>query len=132
MKQYRNPADNSIWAYELDGSQDDLIPATFVPLSDAEVLAILAALEATAEAEEAARVPDSVTPFQAKAALLNAGLLDAVLAAIAAAPRITQLAWAEATEFRRTSPTVLMLAGALGLTSTQLDDLFKAAKGIEA
>ena len=46
-------------------------------------------------------VPSSVTPFQAKAALLQAGLLDAVLAAIAAAPRITQLAWAEATEFRR-------------------------------
>jgi len=79
-----------------------------------------------------APVPDAVTPFQAKAALLNAGLLDAVLAAIAAAPRITQLAWAEATEFRRTSPTVLMLAGSLGLTSTQLDDLFKAAKEIEA
>jgi hypothetical protein len=82
--------------------------------------------------EPPAPVPASVTPFQAKAALLNAGLLDPVLAAIAAAPRITQLAWAEATEFRRTSPTVLMLAGALGLTSTQLDDLFKAAKGIEA
>jgi hypothetical protein len=79
-----------------------------------------------------APVPDAVTPFQAKAALLNAGLLDAVLAAIAAAPRITQLAWAEATEFRRTSPTVLMLAASLGLTSTQLDDLFKAAKEIEA
>jgi len=131
MKNFLNPANNELWVYE-DDIANDLIPSTFTPLTDAEVAAIRAQQAAAAAAAEAAKVPESVTPFQAKAALLNAGLLDAVLAAIAAAPRITQLAWAEATEFRRTSPTVLMLAGALGLTSTQLDDLFKAAKGIEA
>jgi hypothetical protein len=77
-------------------------------------------------------VPASVTPFQAKAALLQAGLLDTVLAAVANSSPIAQLAWAEATEFRRTSPTVLALASALGLSESDLDDLFKAASRIEA
>jgi hypothetical protein len=77
-------------------------------------------------------VPVEVTPFQAKAALLQAGLLDSVLAAVAASSPIAQLAWHEATAFRRNSPTVLALSASLGLTSAQLDDLFKAAKVIEA
>jgi hypothetical protein len=131
MRNFLNPADNSIWVYD-DDIADDLIPPTFTPLTDAEATALRAQQAAAAAAAEAAKVPDAVTPFQAKAALLQAGLLDAVLAAIAAAPRISQLAWAEATEFRRNSPTVLSLASTLGLTSAQLDDLFKAAKVIEA
>jgi hypothetical protein len=132
MKHYLNPSDNTVWAYEEDGSQDEFIPPDFTLLSPSELIAIRAQQAAAAAAAEAAIVPDSVTPFQAKAALLQAGLLDAVLAAIAAAPRISQLAWAEATEFRRNSPTVLSLASTLGLTGAQLDDLFRAAKGIEA
>jgi hypothetical protein len=77
-------------------------------------------------------VPNAVTPFQAKAALLQAGLLDAVNTALVNAPALTKLAWAEATEFRRNSPTVLTLAGVLKLTDKQLDDLFIAASGITA
>jgi hypothetical protein len=39
MKHYKSP-DNAIYAYELDGSQDHLIPADFVLLTQEEVDAI--------------------------------------------------------------------------------------------
>ena len=77
-------------------------------------------------------VPDVVSRFQAKAALSAAGLLPAVEAALADADPLAQLAWAEAIEFRRQSPTILALATALGLTDAQVDDLFHAAASIEA
>jgi hypothetical protein len=80
----------------------------------------------------AERAGMAVSRFQAKAALLGAGLLDQVNTALADADPVAQLAWAEAVEFRRTSPTILGLAATIGLTGEQLDDLFRAAAGIEA
>lgn len=79
-----------------------------------------------------APVPGTVTPFQAKAALYAAGLLPAVEAAIAASPKLAQLAYSDATEFTRDSPTIAALSAQLGLTSAQVDALFVAASKIEA
>jgi hypothetical protein len=78
--------------------------------------------------------PQSVTAFQAKAALLQSGLLDDVesIMAMPGTPRIVTLAWSEALYFEMQSPTVAMLAGALGLTSDDLDALFAAASQITA
>lgn len=73
-----------------------------------------------------------VSRFQAKAAILQAGLMPAVTAAVAAADDLTQLAWAEAGEFRRFSPAIMALATALGLSEAQVDDLFRAAALITA
>ena len=73
------------------------------------------------------RASMTVSRFQAMAALLDAGLLSQVNAALADAGPLAQLAWAEATEFRRNSPTIAGLAAGLGLTDTQVDDLFRAA-----
>jgi hypothetical protein len=70
--------------------------------------------------------------FQAKAALSAAGLLAGAEAAVAAGDAITQLAWAEAVEFRRNSATINAMASALSLSDTQVDDLFRAAMLIEA
>jgi hypothetical protein len=39
MKHYKSP-DNNIYAYELDGSQDHLIPVNFMPLTDEELNSI--------------------------------------------------------------------------------------------
>ena len=50
MKHYKSP-DNAIYAYELDGSQDHLIPADFVAITDEEAKAII---EAQAQAQYAA------------------------------------------------------------------------------
>jgi len=85
-----------------------------------------------AEALEAEREEMVCSRFQAKAALLSAGLLPQVEVEIAAADPMTQLAWLEAVEYRRTSPTILALAAALDLSDEQVDDLFRAAMQIEA
>jgi hypothetical protein len=75
-------------------------------------------------------VPTSISPAQARLALLDAGLLDQVEAAVAAGSRATQIAWEMATSIERNSPTVAALSAALGLTDTQLDDLFTTAAAI--
>ena len=78
-------------------------------------------------------VPPSVTRFQARAALAMAGLLDGVESAVAASPDIlTQLAWADAQVFERSSPTIAGLSSALDLTDAQIDDLFRTAAEIVA
>lgn len=70
--------------------------------------------------------------FQAKAALLMSGLLPQVEAAIAHAGPLAQLAWTEAVEFRRNSPTIAMLADVLELADDAVDELFRDAMQIEA
>lgn len=70
--------------------------------------------------------------FQARAALHIAGLLPQVEAAVAAADPLVQIAWADATEFRRNSPTIAALASSLSLTDAQIDDLFRSAAQITA
>lgn len=79
-------------------------------------------------------VPAVVSRFQARAALHMAGLLDDVEAMMAApeTPVLAKLAWADAQEFKRTSPSLLGISGALALTDARLDDLFTTAAGIEA
>ena len=78
-------------------------------------------------------VPQSVTRFQARGALLLAGLLDDVETAMAArTDEMAKLAWQYAQEFRRDSPTIAVMAAAIGITETQLDDLFMVAAGIDA
>ena len=79
-------------------------------------------------------IPQVVSRFQARAALLLAGLLDDVEALMAApdTPALAKLAWADAQEFKRNSPTVQAMAAAIGLTEAQLDELFTTAAGIDA
>jgi hypothetical protein len=70
--------------------------------------------------------------FQARAALLAAGLLTAAQAAVEASSPEVQLAWEYAIEWRRTSPTIVALAAALELTDEDVDALFRVAMTIEA
>lgn len=77
-------------------------------------------------------IPQVVSRFQAQAALYQAGLLEQAEAAVLAAGPLAKLAWDNAQEFRRTSPTINGLAAALGLSSEQIDALFIAAAQIEA
>ena len=74
-------------------------------------------------------VPQVVTRRQARRALAIFGVLDAVQVALDAIPddtarTLAQIDWADATEFKRDDETLQMLAGALGLSEKQLDDLF--------
>ncbi len=96
------------------------------PLTPEEVAAL--------PAPQPAPVPQTVTRFQALAALHLAGHLPAVEAIMAApeTPTLEKLAWANALSFERTSPTLASLAGAIGLTSQDLDALFTTAAGVAA
>lgn len=80
-------------------------------------------------------VPQSVTMRQARLALLGAGLLDDVNAAIAAIQDTTQrraaeIEWEYAQTVDRASPFTQQLASGLGLTSEQLDSLFTQAAAL--
>jgi hypothetical protein len=78
-------------------------------------------------------IPQTVTAFQARAALLAADLLSTVEAAVAASGDATlQLAWEYALHFERQSPTIAAMSAALGMTPEQVDALFVAASQIEA
>lgn len=86
-------------------------------------------------------VPQIVSRFQARAAMLSSPAtspdFDNLLAQInavvdASGDDFAKLAWAEAVEWNRASPTVNALAAAVGVTGDQLDDLFRAAAGIVA
>ncbi len=74
-----------------------------------------------------------VTPIQAREAIRRAGLLSAVEAFIddPATDPLTKSAWEYATEFKRTSPTILVVAQAMGWTDEQLDELFYTASNIK-
>jgi len=101
------------------------------PDTNAEAAA-LAAHEAKALQDW--RDQTTCSTFQAKAALHNAGLLDAVTALIndTTTDPLVVLAWNNVTEFRRTSAMIVSLAAKLNLSDTQLDDLFTAAAKITA
>lgn len=75
-----------------------------------------------------------VSRFQARAALHLAGLLEQVETYMSSpdTPILSKLAWQDAQEFRRMSPTVLALAAMLGLSEEALDKLFMDAKEILA
>lgn len=72
---------------------------------------------------------------QARLALLGAGRLDAVEAAIAGmtgtAGKAAQIDWEFARTLRRDHPLTVGLSAALGLNSAALDALFTQAAAIE-
>ncbi len=86
------------------------------------------------EANRKAAVPQAVTMRQARLALLGAGVLATVDAAIAAMPGMeghaARIEWEYAHEIRRDSPLVAAMSGMLGLDEAALDQLFLAASGL--
>ena len=79
-------------------------------------------------------VPPSVTMRQARLALLGAGLLASVDAAIDSLPRpqkeAAKIEWEYATEVQRSSGLVPMMVVALGLDDAALDALFIGAAAL--
>lgn len=105
---------------------------TNTPLTPEEEAAAIEA-DAAAEAAKANVVPQVVSPYQARVALKRAGLLGQVkqLMVDPSTDEEAQIAWEYATEIRRDSEFIASLAPALGLTSQQIDDLFRVAVGIK-
>lgn len=97
---------------------------------------LIAEIEATYVPPEPAPpyVPASVTMRQARLALLGAGLLDDVDAAIAALPspqkEAAKIEWEYSQEVQRSSGLVPRMGAALGLDDAALDALFVAAAAL--
>lgn len=72
----------------------------------------------------------SVSPLQARKALLAAGLLAAAETAIAASGAEAQLAWEYASVIERSSPLIAGVVQALGLTDDEIDALFTQARAL--
>jgi hypothetical protein len=73
-----------------------------------------------------------VTPRQMRIALVMSGIsLDTVEAAIDSLPEpnktVARITWEYSVEFQRNNPLLVAMAPALGLTSTQIDNLFALA-----
>ena len=103
--------------------------------SDAEITDEAERLQAASSAKRERERLDAMTAsrFQAKAAMDDAGLLDQVEDYMAGddVPRRVKLAWEEAS-FRRGSKMVNDIGAELGLSESEIDELFKVAREIEA
>jgi len=75
------------------------------------------------EAQRKALVPTMLTPRQARLALLAVGLLDEV-ETLLANDKAMQIWWEYSLDIQRNHEHIVAMGGALGLTETQLDDLF--------
>ena len=94
----------------------------------ATLTAQLAALQPPADVNG---VPQVITMVQAQLALLGAGLLDKVNAALAAIPgdqgKAAMIEWTNAANVHRTNALVGAMQASLSLTDAQIDALFIAA-----
>ena len=90
--------------------------------------------EVPTQSKEEWRATTEVSRFQARVALYNFGLLDAVnkMMSDPATPFIAKEAWESAQVFKRNSPTVTTMGAGLKLTEEQMDELFKAALEVQA
>lgn len=128
---WRDPNTTTANAYAIDApTPEGFRGGWFVWDGSAAVLTIQGAAEKAAE--EAAKlppVPQVVTPRQARLALLAAGILPQVEAAIASGSDADRIAWEYALEIKRNDDMIINIGSALGLTSAQIDDLFRDAAG---
>ena len=77
-------------------------------------------------------VPEIVSRFQGRVALMQAGILDDIETYMLTADPFEREAWNSITEMRRSSPMTIRLGALFGLTSDMMDDLFRFAATIYA
>lgn len=127
MNYYRHPTAGEVFAYETKAERDQFGPADLVPMTEAEVQVHL-------NPPPVLQVPQVVTMRQARLALLGAGLLTQVDAAIDALPEpqrsAARIEWDYSSEVHRSRAFVQQLGHALGLSDEQLDDLFTQAAAL--
>lgn len=121
---YKTP-DNSLYflsSEDVANGGEKLLPTGCVQITDQEAEAI------RAENTPPVPVPQMVTMRQARLALLEAGLLQAVNTAIETMQGVegeaARIEWDYSSEVHRDKALVRYLAPILGLTDQQLDDLF--------
>lgn len=133
MKYYK--ISNQVFAFELDGSQDDYIKPDMVLMSDAEVDKHIKPQKYVTDVEKYANYLNSLPPLtrrQFKLALLANNLLDVIDNTIAsiADPLVkahVTIEYTESTEFVRTSDSVKYMLNILDLTEEQANTIWEQA-----
>lgn len=102
---------------------------TFVSLAEQQLR-----VQQAAEQAALTTVPAAISKFQAKMILNQYDLLNTVEAMMVdeTTPITVKLAWNDAQEFRRNSPTIATMAAALNLDDATLDQMFIQAAQIQA
>ena len=126
MKYYK--LNDVVYAFELDGSQDDYITEAMVKMSDDEVDRHVNPEKYLSDIEKAQlnreRMP-TLTPIEFDIKLNNAGLYDAVQDLIKDNFEM-RIAYNRATFFSRTDPFIDQARIALGLTDEQVDMIWES------
>lgn len=125
----------SVYAFELDGSQDEFIKEDMVELSNEEVDKILNPDKYLTEDEKYTKYINSLKPLtrrQFKLALLDVGLLDNINEHISTIEdeilrKKIQIEYEESTEFVRTSESVLKMCEILNIPNEEVDALWERA-----
>ena len=122
MKTYKTP-DNSLHCIEPDFEY--MLPSGCVEITEAEAEAIRIANMPPPQ------IPTSITMRQARLALFQAGLLTNIDTTINSLPEPQQtsarISWDYSSTVERNNPVFIQLATALGLTSSQIDQLMISA-----
>lgn len=133
MKYYR--LNGEVWAFEADGSQDELITDEFIVMTQDEVDRHINPQKYLSDEEKRAQYLaslKSLTRRQFKLVLLENDLLDRIENAISAIAddktraRI-QIEYTEATEFHRVSESITYMCALLELTEVQVDAMWEQA-----
>jgi len=115
MKYFLSPS-GSLFAFESDGSQDNLIPSNYVLATDAQVRDI--------QNPHLTLAPADLTPRQIRMALTRAGLRATVEDAVASGGQELKDWWEWSQTFERNHPAVIQMGAALGQTPEQMDALW--------
>lgn len=118
MKYYKDNK-NNIYAYESDGSQDELI-GDKVAMTAAEV-------EAHLNPPKVVIAPTVITPLQARLALSQLGIRQKVEDAMLTATQAIKDFYEFALEWKRDNVQLIGLATSLGMSSTDIDNFFLLA-----
>ena len=127
MKYYKK--DNEVFAFELDGSQDDYIAEDMVKMTDDEVDRHVNPDKYLSDIEKAQlnreRMP-TLTPIEFDIKLIDAGLYDQVQKLTTSDIKL-RIAYTRATFFSRTDPFIDQARIALGLTDEQVDMIWESS-----
>lgn len=126
---------NEVYAFELDGSQDDYISPLMVRMTDIEVDRHINPHNYLTEAQKYQRYLTSLQPLsrkQFKLALLGKGLLDDLESAISNIENTLdkkriEIEYTESTEFVRTSESIKAMFALINQTEEQINELWEKA-----
>ena len=124
MKYYKK--DNEVFAFEIDGSQDDYITEDMVKMTDDEVDRHVNPEKYLSDSERlelARKHMPNLTPIEFDIKLVDVGLYDQVQELITLDTKL-RIAYTRATFFSRTDPFIDQARIALNLTDEQVDEMW--------